>query len=441
MTMTWTRRDLLTHTLLGTASLAVRSMVSGVPAAWLLSPRTALAQAAADCAITDPQFLVLSASDKGDPINANTPGSYTDAGVHHSPDPAMAATSVRLGDSSHTAALPWSTLSASVLGRATFFHHATRTNAHPNHPKVLALMGQTRRGEMLPSILAKVLAPCLGTIQAEPVAVGAQDSAELLRFEGRSLAALSPRALKTVLGSGSGPLANLNALQGLRDRDLNRMNALFKEHGTNVQRAFLDRLARSQREARAIPEELLGTLASITSNDVHGQILAASALIKMKVAPVVSLHIPFGGDNHADPDFADETEQTIAGVDSIGELMAQLARDGLADNVTFALLNVFGRTLISSGTGGRNHNPDHAVSLIVGSRMRAGVVGGLVRSGKDVAASPIDGSTGAAAAGGDISVDASLGALGKTLGAALGLGQDVLDQEILSGKVVRGALA
>ncbi|MFM2416142.1 MAG: hypothetical protein RL385_865, partial [Pseudomonadota bacterium] len=125
----------------------------------------------------------------------------------------------------------------------------------------------------------------------------------------------------------------------------------------------------------------------------------------------------------------------------IGELMAQLARDGLADKVTFALLNVFGRTLISSGPGGRNHNPDHAVSLIVGSRMRAGVVGGLVRSGKDVAASPIDGSTGAAAAGGDISVDASLGALGKTLGAALGLTEEVLDQEILSGKVVRGALA
>lgn len=441
--MTIKRRDFLVRTLNTGALLGLRASMLGVPAAWLAAPRTALAQAAQGCpaGLTAPQFLVLSASDKGDPINANAPGSFELDAIQHANDPALAPTRFALGGASVVGAKPWAELPPEVLARTAFFHHATRAVAHPNHASVMALLGQTRAAEMLVSICAKALAPCLGTVQPEPVAVGANGSGELLRFEGRSLAALSPRALQTVLGSAKGPLGNLKALASLRDRDVDALHALFKEHATLAQRAFLDRMVQTRAEARAIPEALVDTLDAITANDVSGQILAASALIRMKITPVVTLHVPFGGDNHQDPEFADEVDETVSGVASIGALMQRLKDDQLADRATFALLNVFGRTLVSSGRRGRNHNPDHAVSVLIGPRVRPGVIGGVVRSGADVSAQAIDAASGAASARGDVSVDASLASLGKTLGALLGLPEALLDQEILNGKLVKGALA
>jgi hypothetical protein len=111
------------------------------------------------------------------------------------------------------------------------------------------------------------------------------------------------------------------------------------------------------------------TLNAITSNDVKGQALAAAALIAAKVTPVVTLHIPFGGDNHTDPGLADEVfdhtdhDATGRGVPGIQAVMDALASLGLAAAATFATMNVFGRDL--SGTakvqalGGRDHFGNH----------------------------------------------------------------------------------
>jgi hypothetical protein len=415
-------------------------MVTGLPIAWLADPRAALAQTQdPSCQSIGgvPQFLVLSTSSLGDPVNANVPGTFDDPAIQHSADPLMAKTAMALGGKSTTAAKPWASLPESILARTSFFHHATQTNAHPNQPKVMRLMGQTRRQEMLVSMYAKQLAPCLGTIQREPVVVGARGSSELLSFEGRTIARLSPRALKSVLSTTPGPLLNLRAL---RDRDLDRMNALFKEHGTNAQKQFLDRIALSQKEARAVPEKLLDGLAEISSDDVDGQIIAASVLIKMKVSPVISIHIPFGGDNHADQGFARETTETVAGVQSIQSLISTLQSFELAEQTTFALMNVFGRTLSSTGTKGRNHHPGHAVGVMIGAGVRSSLVGGIRAQGKDFAAQPIDSESGTGGAGGDIPFESTMGSFAKTLGVALGIGEEVLDEEVLAGKVVRAAV-
>jgi hypothetical protein len=439
--MELSRRKALLSALCGASALGLRSLVTGLPIAWLADPRRALAaepDAACQAISTTPQFLVLSTSSAGDPVNANVPGTYDDARVQHSIDAAMQKTQLTLGGRRVSAAKPWAELPDAVLARTSFFHHATLTNAHPNQPKVMRLMGQTRRQEMLVSMYAKQLAPCLGTIQREPVVVGAKGSGELLAFEGRTIANLSPKALRSVLASDPGPLTDLRAL---RDRDLDRMNALFKEHGTNVQRQFLDRLALSQREARAIPEQLIASLSEITSDDVDGQIIAAATLIKMKVSPVVSIHIPFGGDNHTDGGFARETTETLAGVASIKQLLATLSGHGLADQTTFALMNVFGRTLSSTGTKGRNHHPAHAVGVMIGKGVRSSLVGGIAFQGKDFAAQPIDSESGEGGDGGDIAYGSTMGAFAKTLGRALGIGEEVLDEEVLTGKVVRAAVA
>lgn len=436
--MTPSRRSVLQTFLFGAGALGLRSLATGVPVGILANPRRALADygdgACFDAAKA--QFLVLSTSGQGDPLNANAPGSYVD-GVDHPATPDFAKAKIELGDRSYDGAKAWAALPPAVRARTCFFHHATLTNNHSNQPKVMRLMGNTKRQEMLVSVFAKQLAPCLQTVQPEPVVLGAINSNELLSFDGRTLPRLSPRGLRDVLTSKPGPLRDLRAA---RDRDLDRLNALFKESGTNVQRQFLDRVALSREQARSIPEALLDGLSGIDSDDVAGQIVAAAALIKMKVTPVVSIHVPFGGDNHRDPGLEGEAAETVAGVGSIATLMQTLADFGLADQVTFANVNVFGRSLLRRGNG-RSHHADHHVAVLIGKGVRGGVVGGIARKGDDFVAQPFDSATGEAGPGGDVPFAEGMSAMAKTLGAALGVGPAALDENITGGKAVAAALA
>jgi hypothetical protein len=366
------------------------------------------------------------------------PGTYAFPDIAHSPDPLMAKTSFKLGATTVEAAAPWATLPQNVQDRTSFFHHTTLTNSHGNQPKVMRLMGGTRRQEMMVSFFASQLAPCLGTVQHEPVVVGASGSGEFLSYQGRILPALSPSALRDTLANPAGPLGTL---QSLRDKDLDRLNTVFKAHGTNEQRQFLDRLAQTQSEARGISQALLDNLAAITANDANNQVLAAVTLIKMNVTPVVSMHIPFGGDNHTDTDLAGETKQHVAAAATITLLMQKLAELGLQDRVTFAAMNVFGRTLAKKGTKGRDHLANHHASVLIGKGFRGSVIGGLAPKAGDYAALPIVSSTGAGDAAGDIRFEETLGALGHTLGTAIGIGPAALKENITIGKPVTAALA
>jgi uncharacterized protein (DUF1501 family) len=162
----------------------------------------------------------------------------------------------------------------------------------------------------------------------------------------------------------------------------------------------------------------------------------------MKVAPVMVINIPFGGDNHADPDLMRaEVPQTEAGVAAIGQLMDLLSSLGLSDQVTFAMWNVFGRTLVKKGLQGRDHWGSHHVSLLIGKGFRGGVIGGITPQAGDFAALPIDAKSGRGMTNGaDIPFSDTLGAMGKTLGAGLGISRDLLEANVSSGKVVTAAL-
>ena len=63
---------------------------------------------------------------------------------------------ISLGGKTYTGAQVWGTLAPWILDRTVFFHHATFTNNHANLSKVLRLMGQTARQEMLPSIAVRL---------------------------------------------------------------------------------------------------------------------------------------------------------------------------------------------------------------------------------------------------------------------------------------------
>jgi Protein of unknown function (DUF1501) len=291
---------------------------------------------------------------------------------------------------------------------------------------------------MLPSLLAKQLAPCLGTIQAQPLCLGATTPAESLSFGGSALPIIPALALKSTLTSTPGPLTDL---EPLRDETLNALYDLYKTGATPAQQAYIDSLVTSQREVRNLDQTLLDSLSSITDNSPASQMLAAVTLIQMKVTPVISVHIPFGGDNHRDVGLADESAQTVAGVQTIATLMQLLDSAGLSDRVLFASLNVFGRTLGPGNTDSRQHNENHQVSITMGKAIRGGVVGGLAPVDKDYGATGIDSKTGLSNGKGDISAGDTLASYGHTLLAAAGVDAGTIGEQVSAGKVVAGALS
>jgi hypothetical protein len=435
-----TRRDMLLSTLFGAGYVGLRSLATGLPASFLLGPRRALAQGmTAACSVTDKaQFVIFNTSGAGDPINASAPGTYDDPNIVHSPDPMMAPTSIMLGGQSFMAAAPWATLPQAVLDRTSFFHMATTTPVHPKEPEVLKLMGSAKAGEMLPSLLAKQLAPCLATIQTQPISLGATSPSEALSFGGATQPIIPALALKATLTSTPGPLTNL---QALRDQTLGQLYDLYKQDASPAQKAYIDSLVTSQQQVRNINQSLLDALSSITDNSASSQILGAITLVQMKVTPVIAIHIPFGGDNHRDVGLASETAQTVSGVAAIASLMQQLDALGLGDKVSFMSLNVFGRTLGPASTDGRQHNPNHQVSIAIGKPFRSAVIGGVAPVKNDYGAVAIDSKSGRAAANGDIAASGTLASFGKTMLAAVGVDAKTTDGLISDGKIVAGALA
>jgi hypothetical protein len=431
------RRRLLASTLFGAGYVGLRALATGLPVSLLLDPRRALAQTT-PCNNPRAQFIVFATSGNGDPINASVPGTYEDPGIVHSPDPSMAPATITLQGQKHTAAAPWAALPQSALDRTCFWHLMTSTPVHPKEPDVLRLMDATAQNEMLPSILARQLAPCLGTVQAQPISIGAGTPSEALSFGGQTLPIIPALALKATLTNPAGPLTDL---QPLRDKTLNDLYDLYKNGASPAGRAYVDSLVTSQSQARSIRQDLLSQLASIKDNSAASQMIAAVTLIQMKVTPVIAVHIPFGGDNHRDVGLALETAQTASGVATIASLMAQLASAGLQDQVSFVSLNVFGRTLGPGNTDGRNHNQNHQVSITIGKPFRGGVIGGVAPVDKDYGALPIDSRTGQGSPGGDVAPVNTLTSFGRTLLAAVGVDAPTIDAAIPSGQVITPALA
>jgi hypothetical protein len=222
---------------------------------------------------------------------------------------------------------------------------------------------------------------------------------------------------------------------------LGELYDIYKTDATSAQRTYIDSLVKSQSEVRSIDQNLLAALSSIDDNGIDSQILAAITLIQMNIAPVLSINIPFGGDNHRDPNLAKESDETVTGVAAIGSLLQQLAAAGLADKVSLVSLNVFGRTLGPGNSDGRQHNPNHQASLAIGKPFKSGVIGGVQPLGKDYGAMAFASASGQAAADGDIAPSESLGAFGKTLLSAFGVDGATVNKAITVGRVVSGALS
>jgi len=479
--------------LFGGSMLGLRSLATGLPAKFLLDPKKALADMATNaCSIpSGAQYVIFATSGNGDPMSCNAPGCYDDptsgvdfTNVAHPPNfaPATAGvTSLTLNGKPYTAAAPWSMLTSipnnvgSVLGRTCFAHVMTNTPVHPKEPQVLQLMGTTLNAEMFPSVLAAQLAPCLNTLQVQPISVGAATPSEALTFQGQALPTIPPASLNATLANPTGELSDL---QPLRDSTLNSLYTLYKT-GTPAQQQYVDSVVTSQQQVRGILPMQLMALQSITANDVGSQINAAIALIQMGVSPVIAIHIPFGGDNHSDAGLTTEATQTIGtadgastnvtGVAAIAYLLGQLGAAGLSDKVSFISLNVFGRTMLNrsgggtvlDNSGGRQHNQCHQMSMMIGKPFNGCVIGGIgpvdtncnpttESAAFDYGAMPINPKTGVGdptGMAGDIiqctpsGTPTALASWAQTVMTGLGVPASVINTEITAGTVIQPALA
>ncbi|HEX3777031.1 MAG TPA: hypothetical protein VHV51_21305 [Polyangiaceae bacterium] len=438
------RREALLSMLFGAGLVGLRSLATGVPAAILMNPRKALAATDAGAApmLQNPQFLIFSTSGGGDPVNCNVPGTYDDPNIGHPTDPSMAATPMAFGSDMINGAKVWTTLGASTLARTCFFHHGTYTVIHPDEGKVLRMMGAVANGEMLPSMLSRELQPALGTVRAQPISLSGSFT-EAVYYQGAPQALLTPTTLSSVLASPKNGLGSMDLVK-LRDQGLDSLNQLIKDSGNTAQKSFIDQYATSTTQLRTLQDGLLTSLSSIKNDNQDSQIQAALILFQMKVTPCVVVHIDFGGDNHSDSNLAGEIAGHASGIGTISNMMNALSSAKMQDQVTFAMMNVFGRTMQAKDVAnGRQHNDGHHVTVMIGSKLKASVIGGVAQpaAGKEYQAMSIDSKSGKGSTSGDIAYNATFGAMGQTLAAAVGLTGDTIPNNVLSGAVMNTALA
>ena len=134
----------------------------------------------------------------------------------------------------------------------------------------MKLLGDTTGGEMIVSAYAKHLAACFGTVQAEPIAVGARgNSSELVSFAGRMLPSISPTQLKQLLTGLARHDSAGDAARRCATPSLDQLNDARQDADAQraCRRQFLDALAPAQTQVR----QLADTLADDAERDHHRQ--------------------------------------------------------------------------------------------------------------------------------------------------------------------------
>jgi len=428
-----------------TGSIVLRSLATGIPARILLDPLHAHAN---DEPNQQAKVLILSSSALGDPVNCHVPGACELADSNIVRPAGWDPMPVTVNNQTWKAAPIWNNYQR--LEQTLFFHHKTGTPVHGDMDRVQRMLDTTDNNDMLVSLLAAELAKQHqgSYIQAAPVSVGARGGSELLSAGGLMLSNTSPRAVRQALIGINGPVAQ-PWVRELRDDTLTQLENLYRQRGTRSQRRMLDAWASARSSVRSLSQKDSGIdygamLATIEDDSALSQVTVAAVLAAIQLAPVITIHLGFGGDNHSDPSFEDEVIEHTAAIDQLNKLHELLGPNQLnAEKHTLVgLLNVFGRTFLHRAKDGRDHNMHHNVMMLSGPGVKGGVVGGVEKDpeGADYRALTIDSKTGQGVASGDISRAASLGAAGKTLGHAMGISEARLDELVEPGKVVHSPL-
>ena len=424
------RRAFLENMLSAYSLLGLRSLLLGVSPAFLSQRLMANDEGR--------KFLIFSSDRRGSPVNCNVPGTYID-GLEHPDSAAMAPRNFQLGNVNVRAAAPWASLPASLRSRLHFIHNMTQVNAHPEFIDVLYGHGKIKSAsgsgqEMLASLVAQENAQYLGTILDKPLVLGS-----FLQYKGMTVDRVSPELFQSLFGSQ--PNAQVAQMMKFRDQAVDSLYSELKETGTPYQKEFLESSMNSRTQARILSEKLSETLGTIPQNDQEAQILVAAAACASGAAPVINIELRFGGDNHGDRGLTAEATQTVQSVAHMGMLHNHLIEFGVADKVTFALQNVFGRQFALNGKGGRNHNNSHSVSILFGSNIKPGVSGGVEKTNDNNGARAMGiNSNSGRTNNPDINAGNTLVSSGKTILKACGIPDEVIEKRVQGGKVIKSVV-
>lgn len=432
---TFSRRELLYQSLFGYGAIGLKSMMLGLPAAFL--SRRIIAEQDKET------FLIYSFDVQGGPINANCPGSYLKNSnkINH-PDQFKIPVPYKLGTVDVEAASPWAELDITIKDRMHFIHYQSLANAHTQASEILmsssAIKGLENIGyEMLPSAISQMLN--LNTVSNVPILLNNRWG---LTYKGATINSQSPEIISLNFKKLT---EDKQKLLNFRDKSLNALYKDLCKDGTENQKNFCDQFITSRDEARLISEKLGELISQIEINDETNEtnLSFAAALIAANATRVVGILIPFGGDNHFDKDLVDETDGLISGTSDISFLSKQMKDFGIFEKTTVALQGVFGRTLGIKGANlGRDHHLRSAVTVMFGPNVKPGVSGGIRETqGKEGGvATNINSQTGESTNAGDIKVDDSLASTCKTLVRACGVSEEVINSRISRGKVIKSAV-
>lgn len=424
------RRSFLYRAALAQGALGLRSLLLGLPPAFLTHRVMASGTMGG---------LIFSERQAADPINANVPGTYISGVRHPAVEGFLNPPEYRFGTQMHRAAAPWGGLPEDLRARLSFFHHQTGSSAHPESPQVMTLFGSVigARGsgvEQLPSAIAQEVSSSTGSVQPQPISL-----AGALSYEGIVQSTFTPSGIKSLFGDVAS--AGDRQIAGVRDQLIDRLYKDLKVTGTPAQKKYLDEMSISRTQAQQMGEQLSTYLTEVSGNSSVDQVRTAVALLALKITPVVRIALPFGGDNHNDISLEREVEQTIEGVNALAVLWSELKKYQLQDSVTFASLNVFGRTLDdrSARRRGRDHNRRHSTMVWFGPSVKGGVIGAvnMVGAGEATAINSVTGLS----TDPDIVATQTHAAAAKTLMSALGISESRIETRVMGAKIVRAALA
>jgi hypothetical protein len=460
--MATNRRRFLINSLGGTVSLSLASMVTGLPASFLLNRSVYAAEGVSK----KPRFTIFCGSDGGESYNCSGPGSFPMPNQPNSPlhkihrvargtrispikmdidgvlyDAKSLSTAAQInpGDPRSMGAQAFLALPESFRKHLVTYWHHTHTGSHGDFSEVLEAFGEFKGATgrngvaQLPEILAYELAEPLGSVMSKPISLA---KAGTYKANSAALLSNSPGKIKSIFNIDG----DSNDFSLMRDTLLDNVYKDVVANGNSEQRKFMDDYAISRNAAVSAGDSLKALLARIVGNPdgdplitLTNDFMAALVLVKAKMSPVVTMELYFSRDNHSDELMQQELTLSLTAIKGLKYFWDVANLESLADEINLVFFSIFGRTT-SLNFEGRNHAPYFTAGFIHNTDLRGMVVGG---AGDGLSSASINPLTGQVDENGIIRRDNSLSSFGKTILAAAGVSSFRQDERVPHGHVVR----
>lgn len=423
-----------TNSLLG---LSMRSLITGLPAAFLVSGH-------AMAASTNRKYAIIGQSGRGESVNGCGPGSFDNPDFYHPTtydsdfSKVIAGRTYTADDLSNTTtfidgpqpikiARCFESL-GSMNDDMVFFHHRTRLGIHPQFAVAKkaggAIKGFIGRGEEeLASAIAQENAAYLGTLLDKPIILSGSGM-----YNGNSLNTYTPTVLKELVSSSVTTEISKQSFASARNFMVDKVFHQVKSTGTPNQMRFLDEYALSQEQATDVAEKLADEVADITDDSHESQLKMAAIIFKLKLAPSVVTDYRFSGDNHVSGGFGLEVADTLNMMAAYRAFHDFAINTGIWDQCLYATVSVFGRTMENKGNG-RGHNGRLSTGLMFGQHLNKAVIGGIDPNEPKGLSMPINSQNGGTD-NADVSVDDSFACYAKTVMKAAGIPDSRLDVRV-----------